>query len=150
MDDLSKRLSRKNMKFTENLHWGIYFKKRWENAFAHHLLQEEKERIFLIGDHYFSGYLWHLFSYKMIPHLSQIKAEEAFNSLKKTECYIFYEHFPEVFYVEDANSLKAEDLLEEEDIYIVDKNFTWTYVVTHEESCGPYFTIKLLEEMMKQ
>ncbi|MEK5079982.1 DUF4275 family protein [Solibacillus sp. FSL W7-1436] len=150
MDDLFKSLSRKNIKFTESLHWGRYFKKRWENAFAHHLYQEEKERIFLIGDRYFSGYLWHLFSYKMIPHLSQNKAEEAFNSIKKTECYIFYEHLPEVFYVEHADSLKVEDLLEEEDLYIVDKNFTWTYVVTHEESCGPYFTSNVLKEMVKQ
>ena len=47
MDNLFNRLSRKNMKFTENLHWGIYFIKRWENAFAHHLHQKGKERIIL-------------------------------------------------------------------------------------------------------
>ncbi|WP_079525966.1 DUF4275 family protein [Solibacillus isronensis] len=150
MDNLIKRLNRKNMKFTENLHWGIYFRKRWENAFAYHLHQEEKERISLIGDRHFRGYLWHLFSYKKISHLSQIEAEEAFNSLKKTECYIFYEHLPRVVYVEHAESLKADHLLEEEDIYIVDKNFTWTYVVTHEESYGPYFTSKVLEEWVKR
>ncbi|MGG0542680.1 DUF4275 family protein [Priestia aryabhattai] len=22
---------------------------------------------------------------------------------------------------------------------MVDKDFTWTYVITHESSCGPYF-----------
>ncbi|MER1990148.1 MAG: DUF4275 family protein [Solibacillus isronensis] len=41
MDNLFNRLSRKNMKFTENLHWGIYFRKGWVNAFAHHLHQED-------------------------------------------------------------------------------------------------------------
>ena len=25
------------------------------------------------------------------------------------------------------------------DWYVVDRNFTWTYVQTHEEDCGPYF-----------
>ena len=25
------------------------------------------------------------------------------------------------------------------DVYLVDKDFTWTYVHTHEEACGPYF-----------
>lgn len=148
MDDLYTRLKRKNMKVTENLHWGIYFRKRWEERFARHLSQEEKERIFLFGDRYFSGYLWHIFSYKKIPHLCQVEAYEAFDLQQKTKCYIFYQHLPEVFYVEYAELLKAEDFLEEEDIYIVDENFTWTYVVTHEESCGPYYTNKVLEEMM--
>jgi hypothetical protein len=25
------------------------------------------------------------------------------------------------------------------DWYLVDKDFTWTYAHTHEETCGPYF-----------
>lgn len=69
MDNLFNRLIRKNMKFTENLHWGIYFRKGWVNAFA-----------------------------------------PPFTS----------------------------------------RRLTWTYVVTHEESCGPYYTSKVLEEMVKQ
>lgn len=28
---------------------------------------------------------------------------------------------------------------EQQDIYIFDKAFTWTYVHTHESMCGPYF-----------
>lgn len=27
------------------------------------------------------------------------------------------------------------------DVYIVAKDFTWTYVRTHESACGPYFCI---------
>ncbi|WP_241158473.1 DUF4275 family protein [Cohnella candidum] len=26
-----------------------------------------------------------------------------------------------------------------QDIYIVDKDFTWTYIVTHESILGPYY-----------
>ena len=35
--------------------------------------------------------------------------------------------------------MKKDDM-DEEDIYVVDKEFTWTYVNTHERSCGPYFS----------
>ncbi|WP_429351212.1 DUF4275 family protein [Paenibacillus sp. 4624] len=31
------------------------------------------------------------------------------------------------------------DFDEQQDIYIFDKAFTWTYVHTHESMCGPYF-----------
>ncbi|MBT2723991.1 DUF4275 family protein [Bacillus sp. ISL-46] len=26
-----------------------------------------------------------------------------------------------------------------DDVYVVDKDFTWTYILTHEYFCGPYF-----------
>ena len=32
-----------------------------------------------------------------------------------------------------------EELPADVDWYLVDKDFTWTYVHTHEEDCGPYF-----------
>jgi hypothetical protein len=46
--------------------------------------------------------------------------------------------------LENARSLKAEDIIKDiddylEDVYVVDTDFTWTYVFTHEEYCGPYF-----------
>lgn len=44
-----------------------------------------------------------------------------------------------VFEVFGWNKMKAEDF-SCGDIYIVDKEFTWTYVYTHEGFwCGPYF-----------
>jgi hypothetical protein len=43
-------------------------------------------------------------------------------------------------YFKNAAELKDTDFDLEDDIYISDINFTWTYVVTHEkEQCGPYF-----------
>ncbi|MDO0824125.1 DUF4275 family protein [Desulfosporosinus nitroreducens] len=42
----------------------------------------------------------------------------------------------------DILKKKSEKLmsLPEDDIYLVDLDFHWTYVVTHEkEQCGPYF-----------
>ena len=39
--------------------------------------------------------------------------------------------------------LRETDDMYKGDIYIVDKDFTWTFVKTHEHRwCGPYFTKK--------
>lgn len=36
------------MKVREFQNWGVYFRKRWEDHFANHLSDEEKEDIFLM------------------------------------------------------------------------------------------------------
>ncbi len=64
----------------------------------------------------------------------------------KKDCYVFYQHCDEVLLIKDASLLHMDDILRETDdaykgdIYIVDKDFTWTFVKTHEHRwCGPYF-----------
>lgn len=48
--------------------------------------------------------------------------------------------------LEDAAAFDSNDLLEESDVYVVDKEFNWTYVKTHETGwCGPYFSRKGLK-----
>ena len=42
--------------------------------------------------------------------------------------------------IEVGMLLKVTHFAQEEDVYVVDENFTWTYVVTHENYCGPYFS----------
>lgn len=100
----------------------------------------KKKTIHLYGDRYFCGYLWHVFSYKRRPHLVQKTASEAFDAKKKTKCYVFYQHLSDVLYIGQASALKAAHFAQEEDVYIVDENFTWTYVMTHESDFGPYFS----------
>ena len=57
--------------------------------------------------------------------------------------YIFYQHSDYALIVKKANLFTADDLIDETDIYIVDKEFNWTYVKTHETGwCGPYFSRK--------
>lgn len=140
MDFLIEQLQSKNIKFKANPYWGIYFRWRWEKSFASHLKQNEKEKIYLYGDRYFSGYLWHVFSYEKRPYLLQNDANDAFDAVKKSKCYIFYQHSANVLTVEHASTLKASQFANEEDVYVVDEHFTWTYVVTHESYCGPYFS----------
>jgi hypothetical protein len=60
----------------------------------------------------------------------------------KETCFIFYQHSDYALIVENAQQITADDFMDEEDIHIVDKNFTWTFVKTHERACGPYFKDK--------
>lgn len=141
--DLVSLLRRKNIRVTEIPKWGTYLRKQWENNFADHLSEDEKKSIFLYDEDGFCGYLWHIFSYKRRDCLHEIEADLALKKEAKNSCFIFYQHSDEAYIVENAKALTAEDFINEEDIYIVDKEFNWTYVRTHETGwCGPYFAEK--------
>ncbi|MCU4848370.1 DUF4275 family protein [Bacillus paranthracis] len=135
-------LRKKNMKVREFQSWGVCFRKRWEDNFENHVSDEEKEDIFLYGDKYGCGYLWHIFSYEKKKCLEGKEAENTFHNEGKKECYIFYQHCDDVLLIKDASLLSMDDMYKG-DIYIVDREFTWTFVKTHEHRwCGPYFAKK--------
>lgn len=112
---------------------GHDLKMEWERVFAGGLDADEKENI------HFEQFSWHIFSFKRTPCLSGKQAVEAFQQEEKKACYIFYQQYDFASFIADAAHLTAEDLEDEQDIYIVDMDFKWTYVVTHESQCGPYF-----------
>ncbi|MCD9025053.1 DUF4275 family protein [Cohnella silvisoli] len=116
--------------------WDQYLRGMWDYHFATGLSASEKMII------YMDQFLWHLFSYKKIECLKKIEAKTASNNLNKQTCYIFYQNQSRTFILENPMHVKAEHFEQENDIYIVDKEFNWTYVQTHEEQCGPYFYIK--------
>ena len=68
MDLLIEQLRKNNIKFKEIPHWGIYFRKRWDDAFVHHLNESEKEKIYLL-DFWYTSCLPCL---KMIPILNKL------------------------------------------------------------------------------
>jgi hypothetical protein len=141
--DIVEIIESKKVKVTEIPKWGPYLRQQWENHFAHHLSDNEKKRIYLHDEDGFCGYLWHLFSYEKKDSLREEHAEKAFNRERKDSCYIFYQHSDYAVMINNASKLVASDLENEEDIYVVDKNFNWTYVKTHETGlCGPYFSRK--------
>ncbi|WP_088547169.1 DUF4275 family protein [Paenibacillus aquistagni] len=74
--------------------------------------------------------------------LTNEKARDAFNASNKSEFYVMYQDSPNVLLYKNPNSLVAEDFDTEQDIYIFDRNYTWTYVHTHESMCGPYYKVK--------
>jgi hypothetical protein len=43
-----------------------------------------------------------------------------------------------------SQKIKAENIINEingyiNDVYVVDKDFSWAFILTHEYFCGPYF-----------
>ena len=132
---LTNILNKNNISYREIEAWGVYYRQKWKDIFANHLSKEERDEIYL------DYFLWHLFSYEKREYLELDKAREAFNSLKKGEIYIFSQHLDNLFIVKNGEELKAESLQKligyiDSDIYIVDKDFSWTYLTTHEEDCG--------------
>lgn len=85
--------------------------------------------------------MWHLFSYEKKSCLLDKQANAAFQEEEKKECYLFYQHSDDALILENASSLNASDLSSEQDVYVIDKKFTLTYVNTHESGwLGPYFS----------
>lgn len=92
------------------------------------------------------NYIWHIFSWKLLPEGSYLvgnAAREAYDQVDKTDA-VYYEPFQggEARPVTEAQSCAA--LLDTRktytEIYIVGKDFSWTYIKTHEDDlCGPYF-----------
>ncbi|WP_316569602.1 DUF4275 family protein [Neobacillus sp. YIM B06451] len=139
--DIVDLLKNKTIKVRELPKWGAYLRKEWETQFANHLSDEEKSAIYLFNHGGYCGYLW--LSYKKKDCLEAEKAEEAFNNELKNECYVFYQRSDYALQLENARTLSTSDLFHETDIdmYIVDKQFRWTFVITHETGwCGPYFS----------
>ena len=84
------------------------------------------------------GYYWHLFSWAEVPCLEGEEARRAFDAVDYDEAYFFGDWLP---HVETIGKTTAAQLDKgESDVYVVDKNFRWTYVHTHEDGLfGPYF-----------
>ena len=115
-------------------------KDRWLDAFAEDAPEAE------LGKHVLSqtegtNFLWHVFSYKMVPHLEKGEAVAAMKTADWSDVYIFEERFDgEAPMVQQVSGPVDTDFFAgKNDVYLVDKQFTWTYVHTHEADCGPYF-----------
>ncbi len=91
----------------------------------------------------YGNLLWHLFTWGEVPCLKGDDARNAFDELQYEEAIRFYDgyagHIEKVSVIEKITA-KAVDKDRAGDVYIVAKDFSWTYVRTHEEGCcGPYF-----------
>ena len=91
----------------------------------------------------YGNHLWHLFTWGEVPCLKGEDAREAFDALQYEEAIRFYDgyagHIEKASVIEKITA-KAVDKDKASDVYIVGKDFSWTYVRTHEEGwCGPYF-----------
>ena len=91
------------------------------------------------------NFLWHLFTWGEVPCLEGDEARNAFDDLQFTEAIRFYggysSHIEKVSVIEKLSAEKI-DKDKNNDVYIVAKDFSWTYVRTHECNLGPYFCVK--------
>lgn len=91
----------------------------------------------------YGNLLWHLFTWGEVPCLKGEDARNAFDELQYEEAIRFYDGYAgriERVSVIGKITAKAVDKDRASDVYIVAKDFSWTYVRTHEEGiCGPYF-----------
>ena len=112
-------------------------RERWLDTFAADVSEEDLGKYVLAG----GSYLWNIFSEKLVPCLEGDEAQKALAELPDTDCHRFYKEYPP----QDQPRIKAISMAEvsslpdDLDWYLVDKDFTWTYVHTHEPDCGPYF-----------
>lgn len=118
------------------------FINQWLRHFVPSLSKEQFEKY--VKDQY----IWHIFSFELITFDGLItgnNARQAYNQVNKTDsiCCDMYNGNG----VSDKLSLKfdtAEKIdLELNEFYVVAKDYSWTYIKTHEgDSCGPYFLTK--------
>ena len=120
-------------------------KNRWLDVFADGVSEVE------LGKHVLSegNYLWHLFSWNLVPCLSGDAAQKALAEVPGEKYLFYYEYPPEgeplvrPVTAEELAALPADaGAIPGADWYVVDKDFTWTYAQTHEADCGPYFCRK--------
>src|SRR5690625_425079 len=128
-----------DIKFIEIPQWGNYLRYKWEQFFASHLSEVEKSEIYL------DTFLWHLCSWKKVDCVTKADAIKKFSEEKKRKCTIFYEHANDVYLIEHASNLTVQDLPHDPfhsmygDMYVMDWHGKWTFIMTHESDCGPYF-----------
>ena len=113
--------------------------KKWLSIFGKNIDKRlMEEHITSYGNH-----LWHLFTWGEGPCLQGDTERKVFDELQYEEAIRFYDgyasHIEKVSLIGKI-SAKAVDKDRGSDVYIIAKDFSWTYVCTHEVGiCGPYF-----------
>lgn len=102
----------------------------------------------VINDHVtsYGNHLWYLFTWGNVPCILGDEARKAFDALDYAETIRFYDgysnHVDKIAVIEKI-SASSVDKDKGSDVYIVAKDFSWTYVRTHEFGLGPYLCMKV-------
>ena len=115
------------------------FINQWLRHFARNIDKREIEDCF-VNDH-----IWHIFSYELLSEgsfLSGDAARKEYDATDKSDC-IFCDMYGQNGatdkMLDEYNSSKEIDSKMTE-LYVVAKDYSWTYIKTHENDlCGPYF-----------
>ncbi len=114
------------------------FYKKWINIFGKNIPQEYIEK-YVVST---GNLIWHIFSWELLDksvYLVGDEARRAYDSTNKQNaiCIDWFENKctrPLSCDLYNANALDNRT-----EIYVAAEDFSWTYIKTHEENCGPYF-----------
>lgn len=114
------------------------FYNKWLAVFAFGIPEAKiRKHVRSIGN-----YIWHVFSWELLSedqYLVGEAAKRAYDEMEK-QGSLYIDWFGEGCVKDmprDLNTAKALDKYVE--VYVVGKDFHWTYIKTHEDMCGPYF-----------
>ena len=113
----------------------------WLKNFASDIDEENINR-YVIG---FGECIWHVFSWKLTDEKNYLvgdTARQTYDKMNKVGAiYIdWYEDDNTNYLTQALSTSKAlDDFIE---VYVVGKDFEWTYIKTHEQGLGPYFMFK--------
>lgn len=86
--------------------------------------------------------LWHVFSHELLEATAFLEGKAARKAFDKADkqgavCVEWFEEEPP--YDLPTELYSAKMLESHTEIYVVAADFSWTYIKTHESTCGPYF-----------
>ncbi len=91
------------------------------------------------------NYLWHLFTWGKVPCLAGDEAREAFDALQYSEAIFFCDGYSNrISGLRNVAKMTAKDVDADpgRDVYLVARDFSWTYIRTHERDLGPYLCFR--------
>ena len=114
------------------------FYTKWLKVFAADIAQGDIEK-YVIST---GNYIWHIFSWELLDkklYLSGDDAKIAYNQIDKTDAF-YIEWFKDQCTKNITGDFHTASALDDfVEVYVVGKDFEWTYIKTHESICGPYF-----------
>ncbi len=113
--------------------------RKWVSSFLHDYHKSDIKNHNIHGNQLYANYLWHAFSYQLLPCITDKQATLAFDRTNKTSCYLLLNNSSIAYELHHCEKLTADIINQYDDILIFDLDFTWCYCHTHEAYCGPYF-----------
>ena len=115
------------------------FEKRWLQHFAAEVSKESIEK-YVVST---GNYIWHVFSWNLLPqerYLTGEAAQKAYDQADKTGAVYIKPFGGTGSHALPKALMRASALDALIEVYVAAKDFSWTYIKTHEnDMCGPYF-----------
>ncbi len=117
----------------------VPYKKKWIKNFTPSEADIKEAERQCLSTREYTAFLWHMFSYEMLPCKKEEAADKAFNNENKKKCVLISNVHNIAYRIQDGKALTAEQLQQFIDVTVTAEDFSWTYSKTHEGYCGPYF-----------